>query len=128
MFFRLLEFHFPKLVYFENLKRSFSCKKMMFFLSFYYTLYSIHDQCPNYKETSLHEEHINPLRANPTKWSNTLKQFVSFFLSVFDHFVGLTLKGLIVNGLRNFEKFFFKTKNYRKQSTIICCLIIFIAL
>ena len=43
---------------------------------------------------------VNPLSANPTKWSNTLnKQFVgnlpTNFLSVFDHFVGLALK--IVN-------------------------------
>ena len=41
---------------------------------------------------------LNPLRANPTKCSNTLKQFVGSlptnFLSVFDHFVGLALKGL----------------------------------
>ena len=41
---------------------------------------------------------INPLSANPTKWSNTLKQFVSKFrtncFSVFDHFVGLVLNGL----------------------------------
>ena len=41
---------------------------------------------------------FNLLNANPTKWSNTLKQFVAnlstSFLSVFDHFVGLTLKGL----------------------------------
>ena len=29
---------------------------------------------------------LNPLSANPTKWSNCL--------SVFDHFVGLVLKGL----------------------------------
>ena len=40
---------------------------------------------------------FNPLSANPTKWSNTLKQFVrklpTICLSVFDHFVGLTLKG-----------------------------------
>ena len=36
---------------------------------------------------------INPLSANLTKWSNTLKQFVGK-LSVFDHFVGLALKGL----------------------------------
>ena len=40
---------------------------------------------------------INPLGANPTKWSNTLKQFVDNMpancLSVFDQFVGLTLKG-----------------------------------
>ena len=39
----------------------------------------------------------NPLSANPTKWSNTLKQCVANLptncLSVFDHFVGLALKG-----------------------------------
>ena len=38
--------------------------------------------------------------ANPTKWSNTLKQFVGKLptncLSVFGHFVGLALKGLIL--------------------------------
>ena len=37
---------------------------------------------------------------NPTKWTNTLKQFVGKLptncLSVFDHFVGLALKGLKV--------------------------------
>ena len=33
--------------------------------------------------------HVNLLSASLTKWSNTLKQ-----LSVFDHFVGLVLKGL----------------------------------
>ena len=42
---------------------------------------------------------LYPLSANPTKWSNTLKQFVGNLptncLSVFDHFVGLALKGLI---------------------------------
>ena len=42
--------------------------------------------------------HINPLNANPTKWSNTLKQFVGNLptncLSVFDHFVKLAHKGL----------------------------------
>ena len=41
---------------------------------------------------------VNPLIINPTKWSNTLKQFVRNLpancLSVFDHFVGLALKGL----------------------------------
>ena len=41
---------------------------------------------------------INPLSANPTKWSNTLQQFVGNLptncLSVFDYFVGLALKGL----------------------------------
>ena len=40
---------------------------------------------------------FNPLSANPTKWSNTLKQFVGNLptncLSVLDNFVGLALKG-----------------------------------
>ena len=40
--------------------------------------------------------HTNPLSANPTKWSNTLKKFVGccrrIVLSVFDHFFGLALK------------------------------------
>ena len=39
-----------------------------------------------------------PLSASFTKWSNTLKQFVgklpTICLGVFDHFVGLALKGL----------------------------------
>ena len=41
---------------------------------------------------------VNPLSTNPTKWSNTLKQFVGKLptncLSVFGHFVKLELKGL----------------------------------
>ena len=45
---------------------------------------------------------LNPLSTNPTKLSNTLKQFVGKLptncLSVFDHFVGLALKGLIIAG------------------------------
>ena len=44
----------------------------------------------------------NPLSANPSKWSNTLKQFVGNLpancLSVFDHFMNMALKGL--NGIR----------------------------
>ena len=44
---------------------------------------------------------LNPLSANFTKWSNTLKQFVGKLptncLSVFDHFVGLGLKGLMIS-------------------------------
>ena len=43
---------------------------------------------------------LNSLSANFTKWSNTLKQFVTKLptncLSVFDHFVRLALKGLNV--------------------------------
>ena len=49
----------------------------------------------NFAVTSLG---FKPLSLNPTKWSNTLKQFVGKFptncLSVFDHFVGLALKVL----------------------------------
>ena len=41
---------------------------------------------------------LNPLSAKITKWSNTLEKFVGNLLtnclSVFDHFVGLALKGL----------------------------------
>ena len=41
---------------------------------------------------------LNPLSAKFIKWLNTLKQFVGKLptncLSVFDHFVGLALKGL----------------------------------
>ena len=44
---------------------------------------------------------LNPLNANFTKWSNTLKQFVGKFstncLSVFGHFINLALKGLSEN-------------------------------
>ena len=44
------------------------------------------------------QQKINPLRANPTKQSNTLTQFVGKLptncLSVFDHFMGLACKGL----------------------------------
>ena len=42
---------------------------------------------------------LNPLNAKLTKWPNTLKQFVGNLptncLSVFGHFLGLALKGLI---------------------------------
>ena len=42
--------------------------------------------------------HINPLSANPTKWSNTLKEFFinlpANCLSVFDHFWELALERL----------------------------------
>ena len=41
---------------------------------------------------------INPLKANPTKWSKSLKQFVGNLptscLIVFDYFVKLALKAL----------------------------------
>ena len=55
---------------------------------------------------------LNPLSNNPTKWSNTLKQFVGNLpancLSVFDHFVILVLKGLISRKNNGTPIFFFK--------------------
>ena len=46
---------------------------------------------------------INPLSTNPTKWSNTQKQFVGN--SVVEHFVGLGLKGLSIFGrFRQFQE------------------------
>ena len=51
--------------------------------------------------------YFHPLSANFTKWSNTLKQFLGKLatncLSVFDHFVGLALKGLIIRLEKNLE-------------------------
>ena len=50
---------------------------------------------------------LNPLSANFTKWSNTLKQIVGKLptncLSVFDHFMGLALKGLKHHNLKRNE-------------------------
>ena len=46
----------------------------------------------------LYAKIVNRFSVNFIKWSNTLKKFVGNFptncLSVFDHFVGLALKGL----------------------------------
>ena len=45
----------------------------------------------------------NRLSANPTKWSNTLRQFVWFCLRIvwmFGHFVGLVLKGIVFSILK----------------------------
>ena len=46
------------------------------------------------------ELNFNPSSVNPTKWSNTLTQFVcklpTSCLSVFDHFVRLALKALFL--------------------------------
>ena len=51
---------------------------------------------------------LNSLSTNPTKWSNTLKLFVSNFptncLSVFDHFAILALEGLINTEEKRNEK------------------------
>ena len=45
---------------------------------------------------------FNPLSANPTNWSSTLKQFAGKS-RVFDHFVGLALKEQILAPARNQE-------------------------
>ena len=54
-----------------------------------------HRNIHNYPSTSIL---FNPLSASLKKWSNTIKQFVSNLpmncLSLFDHYVGLALKGL----------------------------------
>ena len=54
-------------------------------------------------ECSIQCSNFNPLSANPTKWSNTLKQFVGNLptdcLSVFDHFAKLALEGLAFKGI-----------------------------
>ena len=59
---------------------------------------------------------VNPLSANSTKWSNTLKQFVDNVptncLSVFDHFVILALKGLNIEFRRVVLSKIFIRKNY----------------
>ena len=48
---------------------------------------------------------FNPLSANPTRWSNTLKQFLGKLptncLRVFAHFVRLALKGLTLVNLHD---------------------------
>ena len=53
---------------------------------------------PAISSSHFNENLLNPLSANPTNWSNTRKQFVSNLptnsLSVFGHFVILTLKRL----------------------------------
>ena len=48
---------------------------------------------------------LNPLSTSLTKWSNTLKQLEKLptnCLSVFDHFLRLTLKGLVVTVLLSY--------------------------
>ena len=55
-------------------------------------------QTPNVNMSNVLHLWDNPLSANPIKWSNTLEEFVgnlpTNYLSVFDHFVILALKGL----------------------------------
>ena len=63
---------------------------------------------------------VNPLSTNPTKWSNTLKQFVSNlltnFLSVFDRFVKLALTTLNCRGTGTL--FEVQTENYNYNDNL----------
>ena len=76
---------------------------------------------------------LNPLSANITKWSNTLKhdKLPTNCSSVFDHFVGLALKGLNEGNLK--EKTWSRiTKNSNKsvrsyvQKLLFLCIFKFI--
>ena len=74
----------------------------------------------------------NPLSANPTKWSNTLKQFVGNLptncLSVFDHFVKLALNGIMndifevrgnIYNIKNFQSLYSSCKKNRFGSETV---------
>ena len=69
------------------------------FLSyFYWSLQNISSKIRSTGTPTEDQSKFNSLNANSKKWSNTLKEFVGNLpkncLSVFDHFVGLVLKGL----------------------------------
>ena len=68
----------------------------------------------SYKLNMRGKRTFKPLNANPTKWSNTLKQFVGNLptncLIVFDHFVGLAFKGLNVTAYYQFHLFLYISK------------------
>ena len=69
----------------------------LFFFSYYWTCILTPKISKNFPKSAF--QLFNRLSANLTKWSSTLKQFVTKLLtnclSVFDHFVGLVLKRLI---------------------------------
>ena len=69
-------------VYFQSIYSDIITKKMYIYIS----------------STNCCNIYVNPLSANIKKWSKTLKQFVGKLLTnclnVFDHFMGLALKGL----------------------------------
>ena len=72
----------------------------------------------------------NYLNANPTKWSNTLKQFVgnlpTNYLSVFDHFVKLALKeSNKIKGARimdTLKLFYFEVKQITLEKVLFSVL------
>ena len=70
---------------------------------------------------------FNPLSVNTTKWSNTHKQLVGSSptnsLSVFDHFVGLALKGLRVVIQKSFLNHIFCTGSAFRFVYVLICLL-----
>ena len=71
---------------------------------------------------------FNPLSTNFTKWSNTLKQFVSKLptdcLSVFEHFMELVLKGLI-NSCFPSSSINAKQKSWGAPHLLHTCVVLF---
>ena len=87
---------------------------------------------------SLTNRYFNLLSANPTKWSNILKQFVGNLptncFSVFDHFLWLTLKWLnhvhlsltvIPSSCRRFFVAVHKNKKAKSYMTTFCIRFLF---
>ena len=74
--------------------------KQRFWSLLYILLVNFEHEYTDRKSMSMPCTNVNPLSDNPTKWSNTLKQFVirrlllMNYLSVLAHFVGLASKGL----------------------------------
>ena len=79
--------------------------QLPFFMNYHKELHLRRSSCltsdSHYKHFRFAEQNLNPLSANPTKWSNTLKQFVGNLptncLSVFDILWGWRLKGQSVS-------------------------------
>ena len=98
--------NFPSQVFFNDINHDYRAaifkKNYLWLLPFYMAVatYCYYEKVLRTMRTAIVSYLLNPLSANPTKWSNTLKQFVGKLptncLSVFDHFVGLALKGLTV--------------------------------
>ena len=67
---------------------------------------------------------LNPLSANPRKWSKTLKQFVDNLstncLSMFDHFLGLGLKEVnpCQKNIRQCNLIFYETNGSEEKETL----------
>ena len=78
------------------------------YLGFLLKFHFVKTNNPSHKHlfSLLHVNSINSLSANPTKWSNTLKQFVGYCQRIvwvcFYHFMGLAFNELNANANDNF--------------------------